>query len=97
MLVSASGGSDSSVRFWDLVTMSAVRQIALECAATNCAALSLAESWLVAWYASEAVISRAHRPQGRLVMWNVIGENVDVKVREFRVYEHISALADYCR
>ena len=69
VLVTASGGQDKSVRIWDLESKEQIHSVQYE-NLLKCQRLELTSTHLVAWYMSEAVIDRAFRSRGELVLWN---------------------------
>ncbi|TRY71773.1 hypothetical protein TCAL_12174 [Tigriopus californicus] len=69
-LISASGGQDKTIRIWDLESSTQIHSVLYE-NALNCQKMELTKDRLVLWYMSEAVINRAFRARGELVMWNV--------------------------
>ena len=73
VLVTASGGQDKTVRIWDLESREQIHSVQYE-NLLKCQRLELTSTHLVAWYMSEAVIDRAFRSRGELVLWK-LGDN----------------------
>jgi hypothetical protein len=76
VLVTASGGQDKSLRMWDLRQRQQLHTMQYE-NLLKCQRLELTSTHLVAWYMSEAVIDRAFRSRGELVMWKLGSEAED--------------------
>ena len=75
VLVTASGGQDKTVRVWDLESREQIHSVQYE-NLLKCQRLELTSTHLVAWYMSEAVIDRAFRSRGELVLWK-LGDDGD--------------------
>lgn len=74
VLVTASGGQDKTVRVWDLERREQIHSVQYE-NLLKCQRLELTSTYLVAWYMSEAVIDRAFRSRGELVLWKLGGDD----------------------
>ena len=70
VLVTASGGQDKTVRVWDLERREQIHSAQYE-NLLKCQRLELTPTHLVAFYMSEAVIDRAFRSRGELVLWKL--------------------------
>ena len=70
VLVTASGTQDKTVRIWDLESREQIHSVQYE-NLLKCQRLELTATHLVAWYMSEAVIDRAFRSRGELVLWKL--------------------------
>ena len=70
VLVTASGGQDKTVRVWHLERREQIHSVQYE-NLLKCQRLELTPTHLVAWYQSEAVIDRAFRSRGELVLWKL--------------------------